>query len=400
MTNKQLIDLQNKYVAHNYKPLPVVLTRGHGVWVYDVEGKKYMDCLSAFSSVNQGHTNKKLAAVIKKQVTQLTMTSRAFYSDQLALFAKELCKLAGFEMMLPMNSGAEAVETAIKVVRKYGYVKKGIPKDKAEIIVAAGNFHGRTITVVGFSTEETYKDGFGPFTPGFKVVPYNNVKAIEKAINKNTIAVLIEPIQIEGGIIVPDEGYLSKVAALCKKKKVFLMYDEIQTGLGRTGKLFAFQHEKDAKPDVLILGKALSAGCYPVSAVLASKEIFSVIGPGSHGSTFSGNQLASAIARTALKILVEEKLSQNSAKLGAYFMQKVKTIKSPLIKDIRGRGLVVGIELTKESGGARKYCEQLAKEGILCKETHDMVIRMAPPLIITKKEIDYAFAKLKKVLEV
>ena len=399
MTNKQLINLQNEYVAHNYHPLDVVLTKGHGVWVYDIEGKKYMDFLSAFSSVNQGHTHKKLIATIKKQSAKLTMTSRAFYSDQLALFAKELCDLAGFEMMLPMNTGAEAVETAIKVVRKYGYVKRGISKDKAEIIVVAGNFHGRTITVVGFSSEESYKDGFGPFTPGFTIVPFNDAGAIEKAINKNTIAVLLEPIQIEGGIIVPDDGYLSAVAKICKKKKVLLMYDEIQTGLGRTGKLFAYQHEKDAKPDVLILAKALAAGCYPVSAVLTSKEIFSVIGPGSHGSTFSGNQMACAIARTALAVLVEEKLPENSAKLGAYLMKKVKTIKSKWIKEVRGKGLVIGIELTKESGGARKFCEKLANEGILCKETHDMVIRLAPPLIITKEEIDFAFVKIKKVLE-
>lgn len=399
MINKQLIDLQNKYVAHNYLPLPVVLTKGHGVWVYDVEGKKYMDFLSAFSSVNQGHTHKKMIAAIKKQATKLTMTSRAFYSDQLALFAKELCELAGFEMMLPMNTGAEAVETAIKVVRKYGYVKKGIPKDKAEIIVVDGNFHGRTITVVGFSSEAAYKDGFGPFTPGFKIVPFNDAAAIEKAINKNTVAVLLEPIQIEGGIIVPDDGYLSAVAKICKKKGVLLMFDEIQTGLGRTGKLFTYQHEKDAKPDVLILAKALGAGCYPVSAVLASKKIFSVIAPGSHGSTFSGNEMACAIARTALAILIDEKLPEKSAKNGEYLMKKVKTIKSKWIKEVRGKGLIIGIELTKDSGGARKFCENLAKEGILCKETHEMVIRLAPPLIISKSEIDYAFEKIKKVLE-
>lgn len=400
MKSKQLIDLENKYGAHNYRPLDVVLTRGHGVWVYDVNGKKYIDFLSAYSALNQGHTHKKLVATIKKQASKLTLTSRAFRNDQFGLFCKELCDLAGFETVLPMNTGAEAVETAIKLARKWGYYKKGVEKDKAEIIVCANNFHGRTTTIVGFSTEAQYKDGFGPFTPGFCIVPYDNLDAIRKAINTNTVAVLLEPIQAESGILIPEIDYISAVAKLCKKNNILFMLDEIQTGLGRTGKLFAYQYEKGAKPDVLILGKALSGGFYPVSAVVSRKDIFEVIHPGDHGSTFGGNPLACAIARTALKILIEEKLVQNSEKMGNYLMEKLRTLQSKWIKEIRGKGLLIGIELVKDSGGARKFCEELAKEGILCKETHDMVIRLAPPLIIAKSEIDYAFLKIKKVLEV
>lgn len=399
MTAKQLIDLENKYGAHNYHPLDVVLTRAQGVWVYDVNGKKYMDFLSSYSALNHGHAHKKLFAAMKKQAAKLTLTSRAFRNDQIGPLYKELCSLAGFEMALLMNSGTEAVETALKVVRKWGYCKKGVAKNKAEIIVCANNFHGRSITIVGFSTEAQYKDGFGPFPRGFKAVAYNNAKAIEKAITKNTVAVLVEPVQGEAGVNIPDKGYLTAVKKICKKNNVLLMLDEIQTGLGRTGKLFAYQHEKDAKPDVLILGKALGGGFYPISAVLGSREFFSVIKPGDHGSTFGGNPLACAVAREALKILKDEKLVKRSEVLGKYLLKKVKTINSKWIKGVRGKGLFIGIELTRQSGGARKFCEQLAKDGVLCKETHKMVIRLAPPLIITKKEIDYAFKKIKKVLK-
>lgn len=399
MTSKQLINLENTYGAHNYHPLDVVLSRGKGVWVYDANGKKYIDFLSSYSALNHGHVNKKLLAVMIKQASRLTLTSRAFRNDQLGLFCKELCKIAGYDVVLPMNAGAEGVETALKLARKWGYYKKGVEKNKAEIIVCANNFHGRTITIVGFSTEAQYRDGFGPFPKGFKVAPYNNVKAIEKLINKNTVAVMIEPIQGEAGIIIPDEGYLTAVKKICKKNNVLFMLDEIQTGLGRTGKLFAYQHEKDAKPDVLILGKALGGGFYPISAVLSRKEIFDVIHPGDHGSTFGGNPLATAVAREALSIMMKEKLPQKSEKLGKYLMKKLSTINSHWIKEIRGKGLFIAIELTEESGGARRFCETLAKEGVLCKETHKMVIRLAPPLVITKNEIDFAFRKIKKVLE-
>lgn len=398
MNSKQYIDLENTYGAHNYHPLDIVITKGHGVWVQDVNGKKYMDFLSSYSALNQGHTHKRLVSVIKKQAAKLTLTSRAFRNDQLGPLYKQLCELSGFEMALFMNSGAEAVETALKLVRKWGYYKKGVEKDKAEIITAANNFHGRTIAIVGFSTEDQYKDGFGPFTDGFKTVPYNDAKAIEKAITKNTVAVMIEPLQGEAGILMPDEGYLEDVAKICKKHNVLFVVDEIQTGLGRTGKLFAFQHEKNVKPDVIILGKALGGGFYPISAVLSSRKIFEVIHPGDHGSTFGGNPLACALAQEALNIIVDEKLVEKSRTLGEYLLQEVGEIKSTLIKEVRGKGLFIGIELVKSSGGARKYCEQLAQEGLLCKETHEMVIRLAPPLTITKSEIDQAVKKLKKVL--
>ncbi|MDP2927074.1 MAG: ornithine--oxo-acid transaminase [bacterium] len=399
MNKNILIQTVNKYCAHNYHPLDVVLSRGHGIWVYDTSGKKYMDFLSAYSALNQGHTHEKIIRAIKKQLNKITLTSRAFYNNQLGLFAKDLCKLTSFEMALPMNTGAEAVETAIKVARKWGYYKKGVKGGKAEIIVCQNNFHGRTISIISFSTEKQYRDGFGPYTKGFRIIKFNNLKAIKEAIGPNTVAVLLEPIQAEGGIIIPDKGYLTGVANICRKNNVLFMLDEIQTGLGRTGKLFAYEHDYNAKPDLLVVGKALGGGFYPVSAVLASRSIFEVITPGDHGSTFGGNPLGSAIARASLRVIVKENLVERSAELGRYFLSKLKTLQSKWIKEIRGKGLLIGIELHKEAGGARRFCEALMTEFLLCKETHEDVIRFAPPLIIKKGEIDSAFKIIKKVLE-
>ncbi len=398
MTSQELIQLEDLYGAHNYHPLDVVITKGEGIWVTDVEGKKYLDFLSAYSALNQGHCHPRLIKAMTKQAKKCTLTSRAFRNDQLGLFYKDLLDITEFEMALPMNSGAEAVETAIKAARKWGYTKKGIKKDKAEIIVCEGNFAGRTTTIVGFSSEEQYKEGFGPFTPGFVMIPYGDAKALEKAINKNTVGFLTEPIQGEGGIIVPPDGYLKECEDLCREHKVLFMLDEIQSGLGRAGKLFAFQYE-EVKPDVVTIGKALSGGFYPVSAVLATQEVLSVFNPGDHGSTFGGNPLACAVAREALKILVEEKLPENSAEMGNYFMDRLRTINSTHIKEVRGKGLLIGIELVPEAGGARRFCEALQKEGLLCKETHENVIRFAPPLIIKKNDLDWAFERIKKVLE-
>ena len=392
------IKLEDKFSAKNYRPLDVVLSRGRGVWVWDTSGKKYLDCLSSYSALNQGHVHPAILKAAQKQISKLTLTSRAFRNDQFGLFCREICRLTGFAKILPMNSGAEAVETALKAARKWGYQHKGIKSDQAEIITCQNNFHGRTISIVSFSTEAQYRDGFGPFTLGFKTVAYGAAAAIEKAITKNTAAVLIEPIQGEGGIIIPPAGYLTAVAQICRRHRVLLMLDEIQTGLGRTGKLFAYQHEAGAKPDVLIVGKALAGGFYPVSAVLAKKEVLGVFNPGDHGSTFGGNPLACAITRQALKVIVREKLVQNSAQMGAYLMNQLKTINSRWIKEVRGKGLLIGIELTKDSGGARKFCEKLAVKGILCKEPHDYVLRLAPPLTITKAQADLAFAKIKQVL--
>lgn len=397
MTTQDYIKIEEQYGAHNYHPLDVVITKGERVWVYDVEGKKYLDFLSAYSAVNQGHCHPRIINALKTQAEKITLTSRAFRNDQLPLLAKELCELTGYEMMLPMNSGAEAVETAIKMARKWGYKIKGIEEEKAEIIVCSNNFHGRTTTIVSFSTEPQYRDGFGPFTPGFIIIPYNDVEALEKAINKNTVAFLVEPIQGEAGIIIPDEGYLNKTFNICKEANVLFIADEIQTGLGRTGKLFAYEYE-DIKPDALIIGKALSGGAYPVSAVLSSKEILGVFKPGDHGSTFGGNPLAAAIAREALKVIVEEKLPERSFELGKYFLEKLRTIQSKRIREIRGKGLFIGIELVPEAGGARRFCEALKEEGLLCKETHENVIRLAPPLVIEKEEIDWAFEKIEKIL--
>lgn len=393
------IKLENKYLAQNYHPLDVVIERARGVWVYDIYGKKYLDMLAGYSALNLGHTHPEVIKVMKKQLGKLTLTSRAFKNRELILFAKEICEFTGFEKVLPMNTGAEAVETALKLARKWGYLKKGIREGKAEIIVFTNNFHGRTISIISFSTEDLYRSGFGPYTPGFRVVDFNNIGALEKVINKNTAAVLMEPIQGEGGIVIPKKGYLKKVAEICRRNNVLLMLDEIQTGFGRTGKMFAYEYE-GIKPDVLIVGKALGGGFYPVSAVLADGKIMDVFTPGVHGSTFGGNPLACSLARCHLARLVEEKLVDNSAKMGNYFMENLKTIKSRYIKEVRGKGLFIGIELTSESGGARKFCEELSEEGLLCKESHDYVLRLSPPLIITKRQIDLAFGKIKKVLEV
>jgi ornithine--oxo-acid transaminase len=391
---KELIELENSYGAHNYKALDVVIERADGCWVYDVEGKRYLDCLAAYSAVNQGHCHPKILAALVEQARKVTLTSRAFRNAQLPLFYKDLHELTGMEMALPMNSGAEAVETAVKAARKWGHTKKGIPDGKAEIVVCAGNFHGRTVTVISFSSDEQYRSGFGPFTPGFRIVPFGDAKALREAITPNTCAFLCEPIQGEAGIVIPPDGYLREAAAICRENRVLLMVDEIQSGLGRTGKLFAYMHE-GIQPDVLIIGKALGGGFYPVSAVLASKEILGVFGPGDHGSTFGGNPLACAVARVALQVLKEEKLVERSEELGGYFLAKLRNLHSAVIREIRGRGLWIGIELKTQ---ARKYCEALKEEGVLCKETHDNIIRIAPPLVIRRDEIDWAVERFQKVL--
>ena len=392
---QDFVELENRYGAHNYHPLDVVIERAEGVWVYDVEGKRYLDCLAAYSAVNQGHCHPKILQTLQEQARKVTLTSRAFRNEQLPLLCKELHDLTGFDMVLPMNSGAEAIETAIKTARKWGYKIKGIPQDKAEIIVCANNFHGRTVTIVSFSTDDQYRDGFGPFTPGFKVIPFGDARALRDAITPNTCAFLVEPIQGEAGIVIPPAGFLREAAAICRENQVLLMADEIQSGLGRTGKLFAYMHEA-VTPDVLIIGKALAGGFYPVSAVLASREILGVYKPGDHGSTFGGNPMGCAIARTALRVLIEEKMVERSAELGAYFLTLLQTLRSSDLKEVRGRGLWIGIELRSP---ARPYCEALKEEGILCKETHDRVIRIAPPLIIRRQEIDWAFERITKVIQ-
>ena len=393
-SNKTYIKLADKFGAHHYHPLPVVLTRGKGVWVWDVEGNKYLDMLSSYSALNQGHCHPKIVKALKNQANKLTLTSRAFHNDQMALFLKKLCTLTGYAKALQMNSGAEAVETAIKVARKWGYYKKGIKKYRGEIIVCKNNFHGRTTTIISFSSERSYRDGFGPFTPGFKIIPYNSVKALKKAINKHTIGFLVEPIQGEGGVVVPDKGYLKKCYDICKRNRVLFIADEIQTGLGRTGKLFACDYEK-VRPDILIIGKALSGGLYPVSSILCDNQIMNVLRPGNHGSTFGANPLASAIAAAALDVIIKEKLPKRSYILGNWFMKELRKIKNPIIKEVRGKGLFIGLVLKEK---ARKYCERLMDLGILAKETHEMVIRFAPPLIIKKKELQWALPRIKKVL--
>ncbi|MFZ8846895.1 MAG: ornithine--oxo-acid transaminase [Candidatus Hydrothermia bacterium] len=397
MDAKFHIELTEKYGAHNYKPLPVVLTKGEGVWVWDVEGNKYIDMLSSYSALNQGHRHPKIIKAVIEQLERITLTSRAFYNDKLSLFLKKLNEITGYDKALPMNSGAEAVETAIKIARKWAYTKKGIPLNDGEIIVALNNFHGRTITIISFSSEHQYRYAFGPFTPGFVFVPFGDYLAIEKAINDRTIGVLIEPIQGEGGIIVPPEGYLKKVREITKEKNVLLMLDEIQTGLGRTGKLFAYQHElsENEKPDILILGKALGGGIYPVSVVLANNDIMEVIKPGDHGSTFGGNPLAAAVGIAALEVIIEENLPENAKIMGDYFIRNLREIKSPYIKEVRGKGLLIGVELNRP---AREFCEKLMKLGVLSKETREYVIRFAPPLIIKKQEIDWALERIKIAL--
>ncbi len=391
------IDLEERFGAHNYHPLEVVLTRGAGPWVYDVDGKRYLDCLSAYSAVNQGHCHPRILAAMVEQAQRLTLTSRAFYNDQLGLFYQDLCEFSGYPMALPMNSGAEAVETAVKAARKWGYTVKGVPADKAEIIVCAGNFHGRTTTIVSFSTEPQYREGFGPLTPGFVVVPYGDVAALEAAITSNTVAFLFEPIQGEGGVNVPPPGYLTAAAELCRRYDVLLMADEIQTGLGRTGRRFACDYE-DVRPDVMILGKALSGGFYPVSAVLSDPEVLGVFKPGDHGSTFGGNPLGAAVARAALAVLREEGLIENAAVQGAYFREQLMAMRSRHVREVRGKGLLIGVDLHPEAGGARRFCNALAGQGILAKDTHGTVIRLAPPLVVTRDDLDWALARIASAL--
>ena len=397
MKTQQFIDLESQFGANNYKPLDVVLCRGEGIWVWDVEGRKYLDCLSAYSAVNQGHCHPRILKALKEQAEQLTLVSRAFRNDQLGPFYREICELTRSHTVLPMNSGAEAVESAIKAVRKWGYEVKQVPEDQAEIIVCANNFHGRTLTIVGFSTEEQYRKGYAPFTPGFKIIPFGDTGAFEQAITPNTVGFLVEPLQGEGGVIVPPAGFLKDVRRVCDENNVILILDEIQTGLGRTGKLFAEEHE-GIESDLTIVGKALSGGFYPISAVLSNKEVLGVFKPGDHGSTFGGNPLACAVAREALKVLIEEKLIENSAELGAYFMDRLREIPSPHVKEIRGKGLMIGVELHPEAGGARRFCEALQAKSLLCKETHKNVLRIAPPLIIQKPEIDWALERIADVL--
>ena len=397
MNSQDYIALEEEYGAHNYHPLDVVIDHAQGVWVYDVEGNKYLDCLSAYSAVNQGHVHPKILEAFVEQARKVTVTSRAFRNNQLPLLYKELSELTGYGMSLPMNSGAEAVETALKLARKWAYRVKGVPRYEAEIIVAEGNFHGRTISIVTFSSEPLYRDDFGPFTPGFKVVPYGSAAAIEAAITPTTAAVMIEPIQGEGGVIVPPAGYLGDVATLCKKHDVLLIADEIQTGLGRTGKLFACDHE-GVRPDVMVIGKALSGGFYPVSAVLADPDLLGLFTPGEHGSTFGGNPVAAAVARASLKVLVEEKLAERSYELGSYFMDQLAEIPTPYVREVRGKGLLIGVELKPEAGGARRFCEELKHRGILAKETHENTIRLAPPLVIEKETIDWALPHIRDVL--
>ncbi len=397
LKTEDYIALEERWGAHNYHPLDVVVQRAEGVWVWDVEGNKYLDFLAAYSAVNQGHCHPRILAALLEQARSVTLTSRAFRNDQLGLFYKELCELAGFQKFLPMNTGAEAVETALKAARKWAWQVKGIPDGQSEIITFANNFHGRTITIVSFSTEEAYRAGFGPFTPGFRVLPYGDAEAVAAAMHPNVAAVLVEPIQGEAGIVVPPAGYLRRLREITREHNALLICDEIQSGLGRTGKLFAYEHEA-IRPDVVIVGKALSGGFYPVSGILADDEVMGVFHPGEHGSTYGGNPMAAAVARAALAVLVEEGMVGRSAELGPYFMDRLRAISSPHVKEVRGKGLWIGIELHREAGGARRFCEALQKLGLLCKETHDHVIRIAPPLTITKGEIDWAVERLEQVL--
>ena len=393
-TTQDYIELEDRYGAHNYHPLDLVIKEAKGAWVTDVQGKRYLDCLSSYSALNQGHAHPRLLQTLIEQAQRVTLTSRAFRNDQLPLFCKELCELLGMQRVLPMNTGAEAVETAIKAARRWGYTKKGIPDGQAEIIVCANNFHGRTVTIISASTDPDYRRDFGPFTPGFTVVPFGDLAALRQAITPRTCALLIEPIQAEAGVLIPPAGYLKQAAALCQQHRVLFMADEIQTGLGRTGKLLACEHE-GVRPDAVILGKALSGGFYPVSAVAASSELLEVFEPGSHGSTFGGNPLGCAVARTALQVLVDEGLVERSAQLGSAFLDRLRTLQSPNIREIRGRGLLIGIELTS---AARPFCEALMEHGVLCKETHATVLRIAPPLVIAEADLDWAFARLAQVL--
>ena len=390
-----LIRIEDRWGAHNYRPLDVVVERAAGVWVYAIDGRRYLDCLSAYSALNQGHCHPRIVQALLDQASRVTLTSRAFRNDQLPPFCEALARICGMQMVLPMNTGAEAVETAIKAVRRWGYTSKRIPRDQAEIIVCENNFHGRTTTITGFSSEPLYRDGFSPFTPGFVTVPFGDIDALEAAITPRTCAFLIEPIQCEAGILIPPDGYLRQAAELCARERVLLVADEIQTGLGRTGRMFACQHE-DVQPDVYVLGKALSGGVYPVSAVVSSSEILGVFRPGSHGSTYGGNPLACAVARAALRVIEEERLADRSAELGAWLLHELRRLRHPHIKAIRGRGLLIGIELLAP---ARSYCERLKDLGLLCKETHDFVIRLAPPLIVSEEDLAWAVGQVRKAFE-
>jgi ornithine--oxo-acid transaminase len=390
-----LIRIEDRWGAHNYRPLDVVVERAAGVWVYAIDGRRYLDCLSAYSALNQGHCHPRIVQALLDQASRVTLTSRAFRNDQLPPFCEALARICGMQMVLPMNTGAEAVETAIKAVRRWGYTSKRIPRDQAEIIVCENNFHGRTTTITGFSSEPLYRDGFSPFTPGFVTVPFGDIDALEAAITPRTCAFLIEPIQCEAGILIPPDGYLRQAAELCARERVLLVADEIQTGLGRTGRMFACQHE-DVQPDVYVLGKALSGGVYPVSAVVSSSEILGVFRPGSHGSTYGGNPLACAVARAALRVIEDERLADRSAELGAWLLYELRKLRHPHIKAIRGRGLLIGIELLVP---ARSYCERLKELGLLCKETHDFVIRLAPPLVISEEDLAWAVGQVRKAFE-
>ncbi len=395
MLSAELIEIEKRYGAHNYEPLDVVIERASGAWVYDSEGRRYLDFLAAYSAVNQGHCHPAIFQAMCRQAEKVTLTSRAFRNDQLPLLYRDLYELTGFDMALPMNSGAEAVETALKAARKWGMAAKNIRDGQQEILVASNNFHGRTIAIVGFSSEEQYREGFGPFPSGFREVPFGNAEALRRAITPNTCAFLVEPIQGEAGILVPPAGYLREVAAICRENNVLLILDEIQSGLGRTGKMFAYEHE-GIRPDVLILGKALAGGYYPVSAVLSSNEVLGVFRPGDHGSTFGGNPLASAIARAALRVIVDEKLPERSAELGEFAMAYLRRVRSPHVVEIRGKGLWIGIELNRP---ARPFCEELKQRGVLCKETHTSVIRLAPPLVIDKADLEFGLEQVRAVLE-
>ncbi len=398
MNTEQHIQMAERYSAHNYHPLPVVLAKGEGVWVWDVEGRKYMDMLSSYSALSQGHRHPKVLKAMADQLDRLCLTSRAFHHDTFGPFCKRITEMCGFDQVLLMNTGAEGVETAIKAARRWGYLKKGVEKDKAEIIVCAGNFHGRTSTIVGFSTEELYRDGFGPFSPGFKTIPYNDLDALEAAMGANTVAFMVEPIQGEAGVNVPDAGYIKEARWVCDQHNVLLMTDEIQTGLGRTGKLFCYEYD-GVKPDVLIVGKALGGGCFPVSGILASREVMSVFVPGNHGSTFGGNPVACAVGKAAIDVIEEDGLVANSFEMGQYLRTELEKLGSPHVAEIRGRGLLIGIEIRPESGPARPFCEKLGELGILSKETHKTVIRFAPPLVITKEEMDWALDRIAQVLK-
>lgn len=397
MTGSEHIELVEHCAAHNYHPLPVVVAKAQGVWVEDVDGKRYMDMLAAYSAMNFGHCHPELVAVAKEQLEQVTLTSRAFHNNQLGPLCRELAELCGMEAVLPMNTGAEGVETAIKTARKWGYTRKGVPADKAKIICCSGNFHGRTTTIVSFSTDPQAREGFGPYTPGFQIIDYGNIDALRDAIDDNTVGFLVEPIQGEAGIIVPPDGYLRQVRELCTQRNVLFMADEIQSGLGRCGTTFCVDHE-GVKPDLLILGKALGGGIMPVSAVVSSREILSVFTPGDHGSTFGGNPLACAVARKVIEILETGKYQRNAKDLGKYLFARLREIKTDKVKEIRGRGLWVGIEFHPSAGKARQYCERLMHEGMLCKDTHEQTMRLAPPLCITKDELDWALERLQRVL--